>query len=80
MRPARGTRLPLRRGRVEHLVPVNDVENQAIPNLSGPRATLSLLALSLKNIGPFDSAEIELLPDAEDGAGVPVMRALRAAG
>jgi hypothetical protein len=50
---------------------VNVVEKQATQDPPGPRATLSLLALSLKNIGPFDSAEIELLAEGE-GQSVPV--------
>jgi DNA repair ATPase RecN len=50
---------------------MNDVDEQAV---QGPdaRATLSLLALSLKNIGPFDSAEVEFLAPDELASAVPV--------
>ncbi len=50
----------------------NTAETQAIPDTSSPRSALSLLSLSLKNIGPFDSAEIELLAEDELETAVPV--------
>ena len=51
---------------------MNDAENQAIQNAPGGRTALSLLGLSLKNIGPFDSAELEFLAEGEFQSAVPV--------
>jgi energy-coupling factor transporter ATP-binding protein EcfA2 len=51
---------------------MNDLEKKATEDSSSARATLSLLALSLKNIGPFDSAEIEFLTEGNAASDVPV--------
>ena len=49
---------------------MNNEEKQPAQDTPGARSALTLLALSLKNIGPFDNAEIEFA--AEDDAVAPV--------
>ncbi len=51
---------------------MNDERNQPSPNALSARETLSLLKLSLKNIGPFDSAEVEFLAEEADEPAIPV--------